>query len=266
MSAGAGSPRGSSGGRRRLLAASLIAVMLLAINFLTGGRIHEIARAAGGSLWSAGNGIGKTIESSGLLRSRRALEAENTALKNQLASSEERAAAYQVLLAENATLREMLNVVEKERTRVSDGLTAPVVSSLRASPYGTFQIGAGSRDSVSAGDLVLSSENFVIGTVADAGARNSLVSQIFSAGMSSESLIGDVAATVEGQGGGNARASVPRGSLIRAGDPVIAPSFGGRAIGIVGDIKNDPEEAYSRVYIRLPVNLHELQFVYVVKQ
>ena len=83
---------------------------------------------------------------------------ENAALREQISRLEERSAAYQVLVEENKSLREMTRAAS-----LGVGVTAPVISSFRASPYGTFLIGAGSADGISPGDIVLSSENFVIG-------------------------------------------------------------------------------------------------------
>ncbi len=250
----------SSRGRKRLVAATLLVCFLFLLDIMTGGRVHALTRAAGSSIWTWGATASEKIVGSGFFSSRRSLEAENASLYDQLARLQERAAAYQVLKDENDNLRAMLHIAEQGR-----GITAPVVSSFRASPYGTFLVGAGSADAVASGSLVLTSEDFVVGRVTDVSPREALVSELFSAGTVTDALIRGTSVSVEGQGGGNARARVAREVPVAVGDPVISPQFGGRAIGVVGEVAEDPASAYKQVYIRLPVNLTALQFVYLTK-
>lgn len=211
-------------------------------------------------------GIERSISGSGFFSTRRALLAENAALTEQVAQFQERSAAYRVLKDENNALRELLNVAEVAQGKNKEsGITAPVVSSFRASPYGTFHVGAGSADSVAEGSLVLSAENFVIGRIESAGAHASLVRELFAPNVSVDAVLRGIGVAVQGQGGGNARADVPRQAEVAVGDPVISAAFGGRAIGVVGNVSEDAGNAYKRVHIYLPVNLPVLQFVYIVK-
>ncbi len=229
--------------------------------------MRSLVRQAGSLAWRLGVSIQKSVYGSGFFATRRGLIAENAALKEQVAQFQERSAAYRVLKDENTSLREMLNVAEIVRGQNREsGITAPIISSFRASPYGTFQIGAGRADSVSPGNLVLSAENFVIGTVEAVDEHASLVREIFTPNISSDAVLHGVGVAVQGQGGGNARTDVPRQSEVAVGDPVVSPTLGSRAIGIVGNVSEDSGSAYKRVHIYLPVNLSVLQFVYIVKQ
>ena len=67
-----------------------------------------------------------------------------------------------------------------------------------------------------------------------------------------------------GDGGGNAHASVPRGIPVHEGDAVIANAYGGRAIGVVGKVVSSPASAEQTVYMRLPVDLASLRYVYIL--
>ena len=228
--------------------------------------MRSLVRFTGSHIWGWGAGIERSISGSGFFSTRRGLLAENAALTEQIAQFQERAAAYRVLKDENNALREMLHVAEITQGKNKEsGITAPIVSSFRASPYGTFQIGAGTADSVAPGNLVLSAENFVIGRIEATDAHTSLVKGIFAPNTSIDAVIHGVGAAVEGQGGNNARADVPRQAEVAVGDPVISAAFGSRAIGVVGKVSEDPGSAYKRVQIYLPVNLTVLQFVYIVK-
>lgn len=229
--------------------------------------MRALARASGASVWGWGASIEKLIYESGFLSTRRGLARENSALAGQIAQLEERAAAYEVLKEENEALRHMLRVAETARgEKKESGITAPIISSFRASPYGTFQVGAGFADSVSPGDIVLSAENFVIGRIESADSHSSLVRAVFAPGVSSDATLRGVGIAVEGHGGGNARTKMPRQSDVAVGDPVVSAILGARAIGVVGNISEDSGSAYKSVDIYLPVNLSAIQFVYIVKQ
>ena len=252
---------------RRIFTATAIVCALILVDAFSGGTVRSLVRRAGSLVWWWGISIERSIHESGFFRTRRGLIAENAALTEQIAQFQERSAAYRVLKDENIALREMLNVAETAKGRSKEsGITAPIASSFRASPYGTFQIGAGTADSVSPGNLVLSAENFVIGRVLTADAHTSLVKEIFAPNVSSDAVLHGIGVAVVGQGGGNAKTDVPREADIAVGDPVISAIFGSRAIGVVGNVSVDSGSAYKRVQIYLPVNLSILQFVYIVKQ
>ncbi len=254
-------PRG-----RHFFVTTAIIFVLLIIDGLSGGKIRSVARLAGSEVWKLGSAMTQSITGSRFISSRRALIEENLALAQQIAWLQERAAAYRVLQDENKALRDVLHVagIERNPNRES-GITAPIVSSFRSSPYGTFQVGAGREDSVSSGNLVLSSENFVIGRVEDVDSHTALVRLIFAPNVSSDALLRGAGVTVEGRGGGNASTKVPRQIDVAVGDAVISPVLYGRAIGIVGKVSEDSGSAYKQVNIYLPVNLSSLQFVYIVE-
>ena len=248
-------------GLKRLYLTTALVIVLYIIDVLSGGTVRTMVRNAGSVIWQLGTGLEKVVGRSGFISSRRALEAENASLSGQLASLQEKSAAYQVLQDENKVLRGMLHIASSR-----SGVTAPVISSFRSSPYGTFLIGAGSSDSVVSGDVVLSAENFVIGRVEETSAHSALVRELFASGVSTDALLGKAGVTVEGHGGGNARATMDRDAIVAVGDPVISPIFGGRVIGVVGAVQEDASRAGKVVYIRLPVNLSVLQFVYLVRE
>ncbi len=186
--------------------------------------------------------------------------AENDALRAQVATMQEKAALYDVLKNENDSLQQIVHLVD----HVS-GVTAPIVSSIYASPYGTFMIGAGTDDGVATGSIVLSgdADGFVIGRVASAGKDHSLVVQTFAPGVSVDVVVDGASIAAAGKGG-NAIASAPRGLSIAEGDPVRAPAYGNMVVGVVGAVHSDAASAAQTVYIALPVALGSSTFVYVI--
>src|SRR3989344_1705161 len=232
--------RHSNKNGRRLFFAVVLVIVIFLIDGVSGGNIREAVRFGASYVWGAGSRAGSAFLDSGFFSTRRALERENQALRNEIARLQMRAADHEVLKAENESLREFVRLAEGV-----NGITAPIVSSFRASPYGTFLIGAG---------------------VEDGGGGQSLVKGIFAPGERTEATIQGVGITVEGRGGGQARADAPRDAVIQAGDPVISTSFGVRAIGIVGRVEEGTGGASQRVFIQLPIPLASLEFVYVLIQ
>lgn len=252
---------GAKAGRRRLLIATLIIVALVALDTFSGGFVRTTVRSVSARLWTSSAKLRTSIAESGILSGRASLARENMSLKDELAHYREKAAGYDVLLSENAALRAMQRLSE-----LHAGITAPVVSSSRSSPYGTFLVGAGVEDTVARGDLVLTDGGFVVGLVADVQRDTTEVRSLFAAGVQTDALISGTAVTVVGDGGGNAHAGVPRGIVMKTGDPVIAKVYGGRAIGIVGRVESSPTSAEQTVYIRLPVDLAALRYVYILHE
>ena len=254
-------PFRSGSNKSRLWAATALVVFLFIIDVLSGGKLRAEMRVGGAIVSRWGNVAEQAIFGSGFFSSRAALSAESRALSEQLAQYEERAAAYAVLQNENARLHEIVHLAENQ-----PGITAPIISSVRSSPYGTFLIGAGESEGITRGSEVLTSSGFVVGRVSDTGAHTAIVSEILAPGASIEAQVASSAIIVEGKGGGNGATHVPRGVRVSAGDPVTSPALGGRPVGIVGEVASTSASASQDVYIRVPVNLSGLQFVYVISR
>jgi cell shape-determining protein MreC len=250
--------RASRSGRRRLFFATLFVLVLVLLDLLSGGKVRALARNAASSVWDVGSRAWSGISGSGYLSSRASLEAQISTLRDQLQQAQGQAATADVLQQENDALSRMTHLAQ-----TTTGITAPIVSSIQSSPYGTFLVGAGSADGVSAGSLVLTPDDFVVGKVAQVGAHQSLVDETFASGSQTDVVIDGAAAAASGVGGGNARAQVSHGITVQVGDPVIAPEYGARAVGIVGHVVSDPASAQSQLYIALPVSLSSLKYVYI---
>lgn len=250
---------GAARGRRRLFFATIFILLIFGADYLSGGMIRSGLRSGAASVWNATLAVRNSIVGNGYFSRHRTLAAENATLRAELSKVREHAAAYGALSQENELFRSMLHLAQS-----SPGVTAPIVSSYHASPYGSFMIGAGAHDGIASGDLVLSEGGFVVGRVTDVQQSVTLVTAVFSSGSNINVVIGGAAVSAEGEGGGNARVTVPRGIEIAVGDPVIAPEFGGRTVGTVGRVEQISTSAEQRVYVSLPLNLSVMRFVYVV--
>lgn len=237
-----------------------ISVVLFGFDTLTGGLVRSYTRTMGSLAWGAVAGVSHTMDSTGYFATRSSLVEENTMLKEKLVLYEEQSARYRALEQQNDALREIAGLAGSE----GDGTTARVLSSFHSSPYGTFVIGAGERDGIVRGDIVLTPGGFVLGSVSDLDAHTATVDALFSPGRRLEVLVKDVAFDAEGRGGGNARAEIPRGADVAVGDAAVVPSAGGRVAGVIGEIESASSSATQTLFIRLPHNADTLRFVYVV--
>ncbi len=261
--------RRHSGSGRKVRAATALVVVLVLLDIVTGGGVRTAAREGAAALSRAFGGTFSALASSGIFSSRAALQIQNQELAAELQQYQLRAAFASVLQAENDQLSSLARLA-----KASPGITAPVVSSVISSPYGTFLIGAGSADGVALGSLVLASaaggdassaaNAFIIGRVASVQPRVSAVAEVFAPGSSINAIIHGASVVLTGSGGGNAYASLPRDAMVIGGDAVLSPDLGGYAVGTVGHVASSSAQALQDVYVSVPVNLGSLQYVYVV--
>lgn len=248
--------------RRHLTIATILVVLLACIDMFSHGYIRYLTRTVVSQAWSATDSAVLHVLHMEVFTSRKALIQENELLRTQLARMQEQAIAYTALEDENHALREIARVASSEQ-----GITAPVTSSFYASPYGTFLIGAGSADGIARGDMVLAGETgFLIGRVVHTDAHRAVVVELFAPGAKFDAVINGISVELEGRGGGNAHANVPRDSVIASGDLVRVRQYGDRVAGVVGGVEVGPASAYQDVYVALPISRSSISFVYVVSQ
>ncbi len=246
------------GKSKPLIILTVLVILVVLLDILSGGKIRFEVRRAVAFLSQSTNSVTSHLWGSSFFSTRAALQAENRTLTTQLEHLSERAAASELLQQENDTLRQLAHLSEN-----TPGVTAPIISSISSSPYGTFLIGVGVNDHLAKGDLVLTDGGFVIGQVSEIGRSTALISEILAPGASFDATLNNAAVHVEGEGGGNGRLEAPRGLGIAVGDVVVVPQFRQRGIGVVGAIASSSASASQHVYLRIPTSLSKLQFVYV---
>lgn len=240
---------------RGLAVMTVLVALVLGADVVSGGFIREQVRAASAVVASWARSASASVSLERLFFWR---PSESGVSSQEFALLSERAAEAEALRRENDELRQLVHLAAN-----TPGTTAPVVSSLHASPYGTFLIQVGADDRVGVGDLVLSSGGFVIGRVQSAGFGTALVAELLAPGASLEATLNGASITLEGDGSGRGRTQAPRGLAVSVGDTVVAPTLGQRPVGVVGAIASSSAGAAQEVYVRLPSGLSGLRFVYV---
>ncbi len=244
-----------------LLFALLVSVAAFGFDTLSGGIVRSYVRTVSSVAMRAASATVTTLDVGGFLSSRRSLTNEIASLKSEIAQRDEAAARFQSLQDENTALQDMAHLADVHQ----GGITVRVLSSFRASPYGTFVIQAGKSDGLAIGNAVLSPGGFIIGMVSDADAHTATVKELFAPSNTVQLTAENVAFAADGRGGGNARAEIPRDAKVAVGDVVKAHELGGMPAGVIGSIESASSSATQTLFIRLPVNLDTLQFVYVIK-
>lgn len=245
---------------RALVWLTTLVIVLAVVDFVFGGVLRTPVRSVLTPVASVAASAGRNLWSVNFFSSRRALLGEVANLKTEVERMKERDLLVTTLLAENASLRSLSVIGEK------NGMTVPVRSSFSASPYGTFLIGAGESDGVMSGDVVLSESGFVLGVVSDVQSDSALVTFAFAPGSTLEAVSGETGFTLSGRGLGNARAEVPREVPLKERDTVFAPALGTSPIGIIGRIESASSSAYATVFVYLPTNLNTVRFVRVIPE
>lgn len=245
-----------------MLFASVAVVLLLAADFASGGMLRAAARSLGSVVWSGSTYAQSVFFGGGYFSSKRALSAEIESLREALTARAAEDGRLEILEKENLALRALASLAANE-----EGIAAPIISSTSASPYGTFAIGVGGNDGVKVGDAVLAADRrgYFLGRIAEVRAKSALVKELFAPGERIDARVGDAELSLEGRGGSNARSEVPPALSISKGDTVTSALFPGRIIGLVGSVSEEEGSGLKRVYVRSPLRIPDLLFVYVVR-
>ncbi len=255
-----------SGGRKGVIIATAVILFVALVDTFSGGVVRDAARLVLAPAAHMMRTTSVALASGEFWSSRASLLKENGELRAERDRLRAREAGVLSLSLENAELAKMAHLAETESGgRSGDiGIAAPVVSSFRASPYGTFLIGAGLSHGVKEESIALTDGGFILGVVADVSDTTSLVRMVFAPGETTDVVVGPVGFSLTGRGGGNASSEVPREAELREGDPVIAPRFANRPVGIIGKIESATSSAYADIYVVFPLNLNSIRYVYIV--
>lgn len=244
---------------RGLAVASVAVLLILAVDLLSSGALRGVVQSGSVAIWRGFNITVDAVFGSGFFRTRNSLAAENKKLRQEIEHMREQTTLYAALREDYAAVSALVHLAES-----TSGLTAPVASSFVSSPYGTFHIKAGNSSGVAEGDLVFSADGFMIGIVIEAHSGVSVVRELFAPGAKSDVTIHGAGAIATGRGGGNARVEIARGIQVAEGD-IVRLASSGKPVGVVGKVEADSASSVQDVFIRFPLNLSSVRFVFVTR-
>lgn len=197
-----------------------------------------------------------------LFRSKQALLEENKALKERNVFLMAEAYTLLIVRKENEELKEILDRRVPDR-RV---LLARARAGPGRSPYGTLLLDKGGADGVRVGDIATVYGDIALGVIDRAYEGSSIVKLFSSPGEETDALLGEgnVPIRAEGMGGGNFKARVPKGVVVKEGDSVVSPVLEVPLLGIVGSVESAPSDSFQSILFQVPINIYELKWVEIL--
>ena len=258
--------------RKKFFNIALGVLVLVILFYFRSGIFNGLSFMAGGlfrPVLILGNNIGEKFGNLGAyFASKNSLSAENENLKMQILESEADRANYASVVAENASLKEMLGRKDPKTNMI----LATILAKPNQSPYDTLVIDAGAGQGIKEGDTVFALGhsstgealgNIPIGRVADIYPNSSKVVLFSNPGEKTQVIISgrDVFVELVGRGGGNFEMILPRDLTLQKGDQVVLPRINPYVLAVVEEIISDPREPFTKALLVSPVNAQELKFV-----
>jgi cell shape-determining protein MreC len=216
---------------------------------------------------SLGNGIGGKLEgTNAFFESKKTLMLENEELRAQLSDMEGRLSNYNSILADNASIKEILNR-KNENIKM---ILASILTKPNQNMYDSLIVDAGSKHNVVVGSLVFVDGNVPIGRVDSVYPNSSKIVLFSSPGVETEVSVSteatkDVFMQLVGRGGGNFEMSLLRDFNLPKGTEVTLPGITPYVVGTVETIISDPRDAFQKALLVSPINIQELKFVEIVQ-
>lgn len=221
---------------------------------------------------TSGNSVGAQVKSLGAyFVSKNSLYRENENLKARIDADVADRANYNSVVAENASLKEILG---RKNESVSMTLAA-ILAKPNQSPYDTIIVDVGIEQGIKVGDKVFALGNVPIGYVAQVYPNTSKVILYSNSGEKTQVVVsgkpaspdasqgGNVSMEIVGRGGGNFEMILPRDFVLLKGDQAVLPGLTPHVLGIVETILSDPRDSFQKALLVSPVNIQEIKFVEV---
>lgn len=241
-----------------------VCMILFLIQWIFPGTLYGIVYAVSTPFTALRDVLGTEFSSIGTaLASKESLAAENTELKKDLSDVSVKLLSMQALETENQALQNM--VASKQAAKTASTVFAAVTERPPFSPYDTLAISSGATDGLSLGNPVFTDDGTPIGTIESVAPSSAKVLLFSSPETSIPVVIGEkkFEATAEGKGGGDFDAKVPVTDAPQQGDAVYIPEFAPAAIGTVESVTAAPTDTFADVLFSFPENIFELSFVTV---
>lgn len=196
-----------------------------------------------------------------ILKEKKDLELESNSLKEKISALEADRESRKTILRENEEFKNILGRAENKEL---------LLAYISARPgYGLYNgliIDAGRNQGVEKEMAVTAYGDFLLGYVEELGGESSRVKLIsFPEEELNVFIEGKVAALAKGLGGETMQITLPRDIEVLLGDRILTNSLPNFFVGAVGKITREPADPFQKIIFHLPVNIQELQRVYLIK-
>jgi len=142
-----------------------------------------------------------------------------------------------------------------------DPIVSKIISRPPRTPYDIFIVDRGTSHGVQNGMKAFYGPGVYMGVVEEVSRHSARIKAISSSNSIFDVVIGKKLETImEGRGGGNFIAKVPKGVSLNIGDNVrFADS--GYIVGQISEIESNPQETFETVLVAVPVNIYETRWV-----
>ncbi|MDO8555479.1 MAG: rod shape-determining protein MreC [bacterium] len=208
------------------------------------------------------NDVFSSIQNSLLiLREKKDLELETISLREKISAFEADRESFKTVLKENEEFKNIFGRKENKELLLVYVLARP--------GYGLYNgliIDAGKKQGVEAGMAVTAYGDFLLGYVEETSGDSSKVKLIsFPEKELNVFIEGKVAALAKGLGGETMQIVLPRDIEISLGDRILINSLPSFFVGAVEKTIIEPADPFQKIIFHLPVNIQELQRVYLIK-
>lgn len=263
-----------------LFAAAVIAVALAVMSVLsyTSSPLANLANTIASPFRAAYTAVADWFnDKQNYYKDTTALEEENAALRRELAAMEDAVRQAEADSAENARLRELLNLREQRRDITGDLEAALITEHTVSNWTSALTLNKGSQHGVETGDCVIDETGALVGVISEVGLNwsrlltladtdTSLGAQVFRTGELGLAQ-GDFSLMEQNR----LRLDyLPANSQLLSGDLVVTSGLGGfypsgLVIGSVEEVRLDDSGAASYAILAPKVDFDELAEVFIIK-
>jgi cell shape-determining protein MreC len=210
----------------------------------------------------AGNSVGDKFRSIGAyFVSKSYLYEQNQKLQAQVDFNNMRNANYDSVIADDASIKEILN---RKNTKTSMILSA-ILAKPNQSIYDTLIIDAGTLQGIKVGNIVFALGDVPVGRIDTVYENSSKVILFSNPGETTEGVISgkNIFMQLVGRGGGNFEMIMPKDFTMQKGDQVVMPGINPYVLAIAQTVISDPRDPFNKMLLTSPVNIQEQKFVKV---
>lgn len=248
----------NKGIRIAVVAAVLILIFTIPV---TRSAVKSAVHAIGMTVARSTHAVGGWFSGIGtMVRSKYAIENENTNLKVQIEELTARLSERDMLARENADLKQTLG-----RTNSAHFILAAVIAKPPHSIYDTLIIDGGTSIGLSVGQIVYANGETPIGFIQAVTANTATVELYSASGEKFDARLSpsNIDVTLIGRGGGNFSATVTHDVVIPDGAIVVTKEIHPYTVALFQKITSDPRDPFQTLLLSAPVNINELSFVEV---